>query len=82
MAMKISASEFQKRIGEFSDIARRESVVVTKHGRPSVVLLSAEDYLRLRAIERRATKVVKVADLPQSTIDAMMDADLSHLPPG
>ena len=39
-----SATDFQKRVGEFSDIARREPVTVTRHGRPSLVLLSAEDY--------------------------------------
>jgi prevent-host-death family protein len=75
-----TASEFQKRIGEFSDIARREPVTVTRHGRPSVVLLSAEDYARLREIEDHATKAVKAAKLPRSTIKAMKNAKLSHLP--
>ena len=52
----ISASDFQKRIGEFSDVARHEPVTVTRHGRPSLVLLSAEDYNRLKQIEQHATK--------------------------
>ena len=76
----ITASEFQKRVGEFSDIARREPVTVTRHGRPSLVLLSAEDYERLRQIECRATKAVAIADLPSETIEALRSADLSHLP--
>ena len=76
----INASEFQKRVGEFSDIARREPVTVTRHGRPSVVLLSAEDYERLKQIEERSTKVVKVSHLPRETIRAMRAAKLSHLP--
>ena len=76
----IPATEFQKRVGEFSDIARREPVTVTRHGRPSLVLMSAEDYARLRRIEQRATAAVKVADLPDETIVAMRDADLGHLP--
>jgi prevent-host-death family protein len=75
----INASEFQKRVGEFSDIARREPVTVTRHGRPSVVLLSAEDYERLKQIEERSTKAVKVSNLPRGTIRAMR-AKLSHLP--
>jgi prevent-host-death family protein len=77
----INASEFQKRVGEFSDIARREPVTVTRHGRPSVVLLSAEDYERLKQIEDHATKTVKVSRLPRETIRALRAAKLSHLPP-
>jgi prevent-host-death family protein len=76
----ISASDFQRRIGEFSDVARREPVTVTRHGRPSLVLLSAEDYERLKQIEQHATKAVKVSQLPKQTIKAMKTAKLSHLP--
>jgi prevent-host-death family protein len=76
----INASEFQKRVGEFSDIARREPVTVTRHGRPSVVLLSAEDYRRLKEIEDHATKAIKVSHLPRETIRAMKAVKLSHLP--
>ena len=76
----ISASEFQKRVGEFSDIARREPVTVTRHGRASLVLISAEDYGRLRLIEKRSTRAIKVDDLAPSTVEAMRTADVSHLP--
>jgi prevent-host-death family protein len=75
-----NASDFQKRLGEFSDLARREPVTITRHGRPSLVLLAAEDYERLRSIEERSTKAVKTADLPAETLEAMRTADLSHLP--
>lgn len=77
---KTSATEFQKRVGEFSDIARREPVTVTRHGRASLVLLSAEDYQRLKQIEERATKVMHISELPAETWDAIANADLSHLP--
>jgi prevent-host-death family protein len=77
----VNASDFQKRVGEFSDIARREpvTVTVTQHGRPSVVLLSAEDYARLKQIGERATKAIKIWELPRETIRAMQAAKLSHL---
>ena len=77
----IKASEFHKRVGEFSEIARREPVTVTRHGRPSFVLLAAEHYQRLRQIEQRATRAIQVADLPPETAEAIRWADLSHLPP-
>jgi prevent-host-death family protein len=76
----INASDFQKRLGEFTDLARREPVMITRHGRPSLVLLAAEDYERLRVIEERSTKNTRTADLPDETIQAMEAADLSHLP--
>jgi prevent-host-death family protein len=76
----IKASEFQKRVGEFSDIARREPVTVTRHGRASLVLISAEDYERLKQIENRSTRAIKVSDLAPATVEAMLKADLSHLP--
>jgi prevent-host-death family protein len=76
----VNATDFQKRIGEFSDIARREPVTVTRHGRTSLVLLSAEDYQRLKQIEARSTKAIRTTDLAKETIAAMMEADLSHLP--
>jgi prevent-host-death family protein len=76
----INASEFQKRVGEYSDIARREPVTVTRHGRPSLVLMAAEDYLRLRQIEQRSTRAVAAAGLPVETIEAMRAAEVSHLP--
>ena len=75
-----NASDFQKRLGEFTDLARREPVMITRHGRPSLVLLAAEDYERLRLIEERSTKAIKVVDLPVETLEAMRAADLSHLP--
>lgn len=75
-----TATDFQKRVGEFADIARREPVTVTRHGRPSLVLLAAEDYRRLKEIEARSTRAVRTVDLAPETIEAMEASDLSHLP--
>jgi prevent-host-death family protein len=75
-----SASEFQKRLGEYSDMARREPVTVTRHGRPALVLLAAEDYQRLKRIEERATRAIRTVDLPDETVEAMRTASLDHLP--
>ena len=55
-------------------------MTVTRHGRPSLVLISAEDYQRLKEIEQHATKTIKVSQLPKSTIKAMKTAKLLHLP--
>ena len=77
---KTNIGDFQKRLGEFTDIARREPVMITGHGRPSLVFLAAEDYERLRLIEERSIRAIRTADVPAETIEAIMTADLSHLP--
>ncbi|MGC3938749.1 type II toxin-antitoxin system Phd/YefM family antitoxin [Roseobacter sp. EG26] len=43
----LSAREAKNRFGYLIDTARQEPVSVEKHGRPVVVVLSIEDYLRL-----------------------------------
>lgn len=41
---------------------------------------SAEDRHRLKQTEERAIKAVKTAELPDETVAALAQADLSHLP--
>jgi antitoxin Phd len=49
--MNATATEVKNRFGEFMDKAQREPVTVEKTGRSYVVLLSHEEYERLRALE-------------------------------
>lgn len=42
----ISAIEAKNRFGQLMDAAQRQPVTVTKQGRPSVVVMSVEDYQR------------------------------------
>lgn len=50
---KVSAAEFQNNVGRYADAARRGPVVVTRYGRDELVVLSASEYARLRANDRR-----------------------------
>ena len=47
----LSAKDAKYRFGRLIDLARAEPITVTKHGRPVVVVLSAEEYERLKALE-------------------------------
>jgi prevent-host-death family protein len=50
--MKIAnASDVKNRFGEYLDIARLEPVAVNRNGRNIAVLLSAEEYERLSALD-------------------------------
>ena len=47
----LSAKDAKYGFGRLIDLARAEPIAVTKHGRPVVVLLSVEEYERLKALE-------------------------------
>ena len=49
---RVTASEFQKAFGTMSDKALREPVAITKQGRDHLVLLSADEYARLKRRDR------------------------------
>jgi len=47
-----SVQDAKNRFSEVLEAARREPQTVTKHGKPTAVLLSADEYARLRKLER------------------------------
>lgn len=47
----ITAADLAKQFGKYRDIALREPVSVTHHGRETVVMLSADEYKRLKKME-------------------------------
>jgi prevent-host-death family protein len=49
----ITAAELQNHFGRYRDLAQREPVSVTHHGRESVVVLSADEFKRLEAFDTR-----------------------------
>lgn len=68
---RVSASEFQQAFGALSDKARQEPVVITKHGRDSLVVMSADEWRRLR---RRDRQVGLTTELPGKWIEAVRNA--------
>ncbi len=75
-----TAQQFQRKFGEFQHKAQREPVVITRHGRRELVLMSAERYDWLMAAAKRSHAT---EDLPDAVIDAVrsarMDRRHSHL---
>jgi prevent-host-death family protein len=66
---RVPASEFQREFGRLRSVAHREEVIVTSHGRDDVVLLSAEEYQRLRSLDRRAMHVSELTDHELAGLD-------------
>ena len=72
----LSATEFQDRVGEALDRSLSQPVLITKHGRPRNVVVSYDEYERLRARDRRA---VRAEDLTDEDIAAL---EASEMAPG
>lgn len=66
--VRISAGELQRQWGRIQDIALAEPVTVTCNGRDRMVLLSSDEYQRLKRRDRRVM-----------TLDDFTDADLQAL---
>jgi prevent-host-death family protein len=66
--IKVSAAEFQRNIGRYQDMALRQPVAVTRNGRESTVLISTEEYLRLK---RRDREVLGLDDFTEADLAAL-----------
>ena len=53
---RLSARDAKYHFGRMIDLARAEPVIVEKHGRPVVVVLSVEEYERLQEIKNKGGK--------------------------
>lgn len=59
---RATASEFQQAFGALTDKARHEPIVITKHGRDSLVVISAEEWERLKRRDRRVGLTTELSD--------------------
>ena len=72
MPTTVTATELQRNFGKYEALARRGPVEVTNDGERSVVVLSVEDYDRLRALDDR--RAYAIEDLPDRFV-AALDAE-------
>ena len=71
--VRSTLSEFQRKLGEFQQRARREPVEITWHGRRELVLMSADRYDWLLAAARRRARTIDAAPV---VIDAVRRAEM------
>jgi prevent-host-death family protein len=66
--VRISAGELQRQWGKVQDMALAEPVTITSKGRDRMVLLSADEYNRLK---RRDREVLSLSDFADADIAAI-----------
>jgi len=49
----VTAAELQRQFGRYRDLALKEPVSITHHGRETLVVLSADEYRRLKSLDDR-----------------------------
>jgi prevent-host-death family protein len=67
----VSAAEFHRNIGVYQDMALTKPVAITKNGRERTVLLSAEEFHRLK---RRDRRVIAAGELSERQAEALRNA--------
>jgi PHD/YefM family antitoxin component YafN of YafNO toxin-antitoxin module len=78
--MKVTTADFIKNYGTLADKALSEPVTITKNGRDRLVMLSAEEYARLKRRDRRVVRLEEFTDEEMALIaKADVPAEQSHL---
>ncbi len=67
---KITSSELQRQIGAQLDAAQRQPVVIASNGRERAVLLSMDEYERLKRRDREVLDVGQLSDDDLAAIGA------------
>jgi prevent-host-death family protein len=71
--MRISSADLQKQFGTVADKALTEPVTITRNGRDRLVLMSVEEYERLK---RRDRRVVRLEDFTDEEMALIAKADV------
>ena len=58
----VTSVEAQNRFGQLLDMARREPVTVTRHGRPAAFIVSPQDMEELLDVRVRRSKAVEALE--------------------
>lgn len=70
----VSSAEFQRNFGTYQDRALTEPVAITRNGRERLVMVSADEYRRLR---RRAREVLPAGVLSDADLAAIERAEVA-----
>ena len=70
----VTAAEFQRHFGRYQDEALTQPVAITRNGRQRLVMLSADEYRRLK---RRDREVLRAGDLSDADLEAIARTEMA-----
>jgi len=80
---EVPATEFTRNFGQYREIAQREPIVVTSHGRATGYFVSAVDFEKMQRLKAFARRSRAVVYMTKEEIDQMaagrMSAEHDHL---
>ena len=68
----VTSAEFQRDFGRYQDLALTEPVTVIRNGRERLVVISAEEYRRLKQRDR---EVLRLDDFTEEDLQAIRAAE-------
>ncbi|MBK1725272.1 type II toxin-antitoxin system Phd/YefM family antitoxin [Thiocystis violacea] len=68
----VPAADFQRHFGHYQDEALKEPLAITRNGRERLVVLSADEYHRLK---RRDREVLGLDDFTTTDLEAIRHAE-------
>jgi len=66
--IRVSSTEFGKEVGRYQDAALVQPIVITRNGRDRIVVISADEYRRLK---RRDREVLALEDFTEEEAEAI-----------
>lgn len=71
--IRVSSTEFGKEVGRYQDAALSQPVVVTRNGRDRTVMISVEEYQRLK---RRDRQVFAAGEAPEEIVEEVKNSEM------
>jgi prevent-host-death family protein len=68
---EVAATEFTRNFGQYREIAQREPVAVTSHGRATGYFVSAVEFEEMQRIKAHARRSRAVVDMTREEIEQM-----------
>jgi prevent-host-death family protein len=65
----VSAAEFQRYFGRYQDEALTQPVVITRNGRERLVMISVDEYRRLKRSDRQVLRAGELSDADLAALE-------------
>ena len=76
--VKVSAAEFRRNVRTYEDIALTQPLVLTRNGREFAVMISVEEYRRLKRRDRQVLHLDNFTDADIAAVEATRAPDASQ----